>query len=579
MANLSFLSTLTEQQRQYAEIIRERAQAMGIPPDLAVAVAFQESRLNPATPTNRMGAVGIMQVRPIAARDVGVDPEKLQDPDANIDAGLRYLKKALTETGDPRLAVIYYNAGPQRLIEFDRGGDLPKETQDYLLALKGYGAFRAEPPAEPASEPSLNRPEPPSAPVMGRNEPVMSPEPATEDPFKLPDMQTAINAQERRMAELVGLGGGAALAAGRAGSDVATKGLQAAGQAVARGVGQAGPPAGPGGAPAGLPGAPVSGPGAPGMTPPGGAPLTPGGTRPPPFAAQPGAPGAFPRAAGPGQGVVNTGRAFGLTPIEAQLATGMTKQEGGVWDLINKAQEGRGRVAQMGGGFVENPMFGGIMTPEQSAGRGPRASYVSTPGGLQSIPTPSPVPTVPPKPGGLEQVTQAFRRMADTGLGLAGRAMRYVAPPLAGAQGAGELASAYQESRKEQPDPVTMALRTAGGLGALASAFPATAPVGLPVAIGAPLVQSMREDPSLVTDPLQTIGSSALGNVSPATATVGMPNAVTASLMQAIRNRIGAQPPSPLTEAESEMASRPAVFYRTGTRWPAAVLEQRRQAR
>lgn len=537
MANLSFLSTLTDQQRQYAEIIRERAQAMGIPPDLAVAVAFQESRLNPASPTSRRGAVGIMQVRPIAAQDIGVDPEKLQDPSANIDAGLRYLKKALTETGDPRLAVIYYNAGPQRLIEFDRGGDLPKETQDYLLALKGYGAFRAEPPAEPASEPSLNRPEPPSAPVMGRNEPVMSPEPAPEDPFKLPDMQTAINAQERRMAELVGLGAGTAVAAGRAGADVATKGLQAAGQAVARGVGQAGPSAGPGVAPTGLPGAP--GPGAPGMTPPGGAPLTPGGTRPPPFAAQPGAPGAFPRAAGPGQGVVNTGRAFGLTPIEAQLATGMTKQEGGVWDLINKAQEGRGRVAQMGGGYVENPMFSGIMTPEQSAGRGPRASYVSTPGGLQSIPTPSPVPTVPPKPGGLEQVTQTFRRMADTGLGLAGRAMRYVAPPLAGFQGAGELASAYQESRKEEPDPVTMALRTAGGLGALASAFPATAPVGVPVAIGAPLVQSMRE-------------------------------------------RMAAQPPadtSPLTEAEREMASRPAVFYRTGTRWPAAVLKERRQVR
>ena len=539
MANLSFLSTLTEQQRQYAEIIRERAQAMGIPPDLAVAVAFQESRLNPASPTSRRGAVGIMQVRPVAAQDIGVDPEKLQDPSANIDAGLRYLKKALTETGDPRLAVIYYNAGPQRLVEFDRGGDLPKETQDYLLALKGYGAFRAEPPAEPASEPSLNRPEPPPAPVMGRNEPVMGSEPVQEDPYKLPDMQKAINAQERRMAELVGLGAGTAVAAGRAGADVATKGLQAAGQAVARGVGQAAPPAGPGGAPMGLPGAPVSGPGAPGMTPPGGAPLTPGGTRPPPFAAQPGAPGAFPRAAGPGQGVVNTGRAFGLTPIEAQLATGMTKQEGGVWDLINKAQEGRGRVAQMGGGFVENPMFSGIMTPEQSAGRGPRASYVSTPGGLQAIPTPSPVPTVPPKPGGLEQVTQAFRRMADTGLGLAGRAMRYVAPPLAGFQGAGELASAYQESRKEEPDPGTMALRTAGGLGALASAFPATAPVGLPVAIGAPLAQAFRE-------------------------------------------RMAAQGPgdtSPLTEAEREMASQPAVFYRTGARWPAAVLEQRRQAR
>ena len=262
------------------------------------------------------------------------------------------------------------------------------------------------------------------------------------------------------------------------------------------------------------------------MAPPGGAPLTPGGTRPPPFASQPGAPQAFPRAAGPGQGVVNTGRAFGLTPIEAAQATGMTKQEGGVWDLINKAQEGRGRVAQMGGGFVENPMFGGLMTPEQGVGGGPRASYVSTAGGLQALPPRAPVLTTPPPAGALEQVTQTFKRMADTGLGMAGRAMRYVAPPLAMAQGAGELIGAKQAMQREQPDYLEAALRGLGGTAAVASAF---TPVALPVAVGAPLAQAFRER------------------------------------MAENARRFPADT-RPLTPEEEERASRPVTFYRTGDR-------------
>jgi hypothetical protein len=518
MANLSFLSTLTEQQRQYAEIIRERAQAMGIPPDLAVAVAFQESRLNPASPTSRRGAVGIMQVRPIAAQDIGVDPEKLQDPSANIDAGLRYLKKALTETGDPRLAVIYYNAGPQRLIEFDRGGDLPKETQDYLLALKGYGAFRAEPPAEPASEPSLNRPEPPSAPVLNRSEPVMSPEPATEDPFKLPDMQTAINAQERRMAELVGLGAGTAVAAGRAGADVATKGLQAAGQAVARGVGQAAPSAGPSGAPVGLLGAPAGS--AAGI----GAPTGSAGA---PIAG--GAP-AVPRATGFNSGNINYGTTFGVPYDVAQKLSGMSATRDEAWDVARKISEGQKRASAIyPGASMEVSPISGLATVTETGGV-PRSRTVyrqSAPGALPTVEevVPPAKPAIP-KVGPLEQVTQTFKRMADTGLGMAGRAMRYVAPPLAMAQGAGELISAKQAMQREQPDYLEAALRGLGGTAAVASAF---TPAALPVAVGAPLAQAFRER------------------------------------MAENARRFPADT-RPLTPEEEERASRPVTFYRTGDR-------------
>lgn len=488
MANLSFLSALNEEQRQYAEIIRRRAREMGVPEDLAVAVAYQESRLNPATKDSQRGAVGIMQVLPSTGRDMGVNERDLRDPMRNIDAGLTYLKQALQETQDPALAVIYYNAGPGRLREFDRGADLPLETQNYLRDLNGYGAFRSEPPSEPPSEPGLNQPQP--------SEP---------DPYQLPDLDAIEAQQERRMAQLIGGGVGAGLAGGRLLGTGAKAGAQAVGQSLGQGIVQGqsapggampSPMGGPQGRPMGGPaGGPVGGPAGPVGGP--AAPLAPGGTRPPPFASQPGAPGAFPRAAGPGQGVVNTGRAFGLTPIEAAQATGMTKQEGGIWDLINKAQEGRGRVAQMGGGYVENPMFSGIMTPDQGAGRGPRASYVSTGGGLQAIPTPSPVPTTPPKLGPLEQVGQQFKQMARTGIAaaqpLAALAMRYIAPPLAGAEAGRQFTGMMQDVEAEEPDYVRAALRGLGGTASLASLAPPLAPFALPVAVGAPMIEEMRE--------------------------------------------------------------------------------------
>jgi hypothetical protein len=511
MANLSFLSALNEEQRQFAEIIRRRAREMGVPEDLAVAVAYQESRLNPATKDSPKGAVGIMQVMPATGKGMGVGERELRDPMRNIDAGLMYLKQALRETQDPALAVIYYNAGPGGLRQFDQGGDLPKETQNYLLALKGYGAFRP-------SEPQLNQSEPPSEPGLNRSEP------SEPDPYNVPDMSAIEAEQERRMAQLIGGGAGAGLAGGRMLGTGAKAGAQAMGQSLGQGLAQGqsmtapptgggmptpmgGPQGGPQGrpmvGPVGGPAGPVGGPAAPGS-------LAPGGTRPPPFASQPGAAGAFPRAAGPGQGVVNTGRAFGLTPIEAAQATGMTKQEGGVWDLINKAQEGRGRVAQMGGGYVENPMFGGIMTPDQGAGRGPRASYVSTGGGLQAIPTPSPVPTTPPKLGPLEQVGQQFKQMARSGLAaaqpLASLAMRYIAPPLAGAEAGRQFTGMMQDVQTEEPDYVRAALRGLGGTASLASMVPPLAPFALPVAAGAPMVEEMRErirsQPDVPDEPL-----------------------------------------------------------------------------
>lgn len=524
MADLSFMSQLTDEQRQFAEVIRQRAQQMGIPPDLAVAIAYQESRLNPQPKDSGKGAIGIMQVRPIAALDVGVNPEDLRDLNVNIDAGLRYLKKALTETPDPRLAVIYYNAGPGTLKAFDQGGDLPRETEQYLRSLHSFGAFtpRTEPAAEPSAEPTA---EPPSGYELP---PRVELQPSEQ-------LQDTKNASERRLAEYVGLGAGTTISAYRAGKGAARGAVQSAGQALAQGM-AAGAPGAPGavGAPSAPPAAGAAPVGAPsGPAAPAGP--TPSGPR------QLGVPGTYPVASGPGSATANYGRAFGLPQIEAERALGLGKAENEVWDLLNKRQEALTTIQQRfpSEAYVENPRFGGIMTPAQGVGSGPRQSFVSPPAPagqpappLQALPPRIPVPTTPPKLSGLEQITQMFFQAARSGLEAIKPALafgqRYVAPPLALAQGAGELVSAKQSM--EQGDPLGAALSGLGGVGAIASM---ATPAALPVAIGAPLAQAFRE--------------------------------------RMVENAQRFPPDTrPLTPEEEEMASRPAFgFHRTFGRRPA----------
>jgi hypothetical protein len=66
-----------------------------------------------------------------------------------------------------------------------------------------------------------------------------------------------------------------------------------------------------------------------------------------------------------GSGVFNYGKAFDLTDIEAGRALDMTKNPGGVHDLTTQRREALNRIQSMGGGYVENPRYGGIMTPDQ----------------------------------------------------------------------------------------------------------------------------------------------------------------------------------------------------------------------
>ncbi|UWR78272.1 lytic transglycosylase domain-containing protein (plasmid) [Phaeobacter inhibens] len=74
------------------------------------------------------GAIGLGQLMPATARDLGVDP---RDPLQNLDGSARYLAMMLETFGDPSLALAAYNAGPDAVRQY--GGIPPyRETQNHV---------------------------------------------------------------------------------------------------------------------------------------------------------------------------------------------------------------------------------------------------------------------------------------------------------------------------------------------------------------------------------------------------------------------------------------------------------------
>lgn len=86
-----------------------------------------ESAYNPGA-LSHAGAIGLGQLMPETAHDLGVDPHDMAQ---NLDGSARYLLMMLDRFGDGSLALAAYNAGPEAVI---RHGGIPPypETQGHV---------------------------------------------------------------------------------------------------------------------------------------------------------------------------------------------------------------------------------------------------------------------------------------------------------------------------------------------------------------------------------------------------------------------------------------------------------------
>ncbi len=118
---------------EFADTINVVSKQYGVNPGFVRAIIHAESAFNPMA-RSRKGAMGLMQLMPGTAKDMGV--MDLTNPEQNIKGGVKYLAGLLqTFSGNETLAAAAYNAGPGAVTRY--GGIPPyEETQTYVKRVK-----------------------------------------------------------------------------------------------------------------------------------------------------------------------------------------------------------------------------------------------------------------------------------------------------------------------------------------------------------------------------------------------------------------------------------------------------------
>jgi hypothetical protein len=124
-----------------ADVIYGEAHEATLDPLFVLAIIAVESGFDHVAESDR-GARGLMQLRPStmkreAARSKleGDDPD---DPVLNVQAGVRYYRRLLRAFGSADVALMAYNAGPNRILRYlQEEGAIPERFQIYPQRVNG----------------------------------------------------------------------------------------------------------------------------------------------------------------------------------------------------------------------------------------------------------------------------------------------------------------------------------------------------------------------------------------------------------------------------------------------------------
>ena len=115
------------------DLIQKHGAKHGVSPDLIRAVIKAESG-GKVNARSKAGALGLMQLMPGTAKDLGVNPLNASQ---NIDGGTRYLKQMAGRFNSLDEVLAAYNAGPGAVRKY--GGVPPyPETKQYIRNVRGF---------------------------------------------------------------------------------------------------------------------------------------------------------------------------------------------------------------------------------------------------------------------------------------------------------------------------------------------------------------------------------------------------------------------------------------------------------
>jgi len=119
-------------------LIEGAARAQRVPHDILTKLIWQESSFRSRV-VSPAGAQGIAQFMPGTAKERGlIDPF---DPEQAIPKAAEFIAHLAEQFGNLGLAAAAYNGGPARVASWLAGrGELPAETQNYVIAITGRSA-------------------------------------------------------------------------------------------------------------------------------------------------------------------------------------------------------------------------------------------------------------------------------------------------------------------------------------------------------------------------------------------------------------------------------------------------------